>query len=68
MGIFTKKVIIKKTLIVFITIIMVSNFIMPNYVCAGNFGGKLVAGFFRFSSLFRRCRNKYYAKNYDGHR
>jgi len=34
MKVFLKNVIIKKILMVFITIIMVSNFIMPNYVCA----------------------------------
>ena len=38
--------IIKKILIVLITIIMVSNFIMPNYVHAASPGEKLVSGFF----------------------
>lgn len=37
---------IEKILIVFILIVMVSNFIMPNYVCATKAGDKLVSGFF----------------------
>lgn len=40
MRFFAKNAIIKKILIVLITIIMISNFIMPNYVRAEN-GGKL---------------------------
>lgn len=50
MKVFLKNTIIKKILIVFITIIMTSNFIMPNYVCATEFtegGEKLVSGFFQ---------------------
>lgn len=34
MKIFTKNAIIKKILIALVTVIMISNFIMPNYVCA----------------------------------
>ena len=40
MKVFSKNAIIKKILIVIITIIMINNFIMPNYVHAAN-GGKL---------------------------
>ena len=40
MGFFAKNAIIKKILIVLTTIIIISNFIMPNYVKAAN-GGKL---------------------------
>ena len=36
MKVFLKNIIIKKILIVFITIIMTSNFIMPNYAFAAN--------------------------------
>lgn len=46
MKVFLKNVIIKKILMIFITIIMVSNFIMPNYVCAADPGKQIVSGFF----------------------
>ncbi len=36
----------KKMLTVFITLIMLSNFIMPNYVCAKSAGEKLISGVF----------------------
>ena len=36
----------KKMLTVFITLIMLSNFIMPNYVCAKSPGEKLISGVF----------------------
>lgn len=45
MKVFTKNAIIKKILIVLVTIIMISNFIMPNYVCAISAGEKVVSGF-----------------------
>jgi len=50
MKVFLKNTIIKKILIVFITIIMTSNFIMPNYVHAGflnDAGNELIGGFFQ---------------------
>lgn len=47
MKVFLKNGLIKKLLIVFITIVMISNFIMPNYAFAKNKdGNKLVNGFF----------------------
>lgn len=47
MKVLLKNAVIKKILIVLVMIIMVSNFIMPNYVCAANKdGNKLVNGFF----------------------
>ena len=46
MKTFLKNAIVKKILIVFITIIMISNFIMPNYVFANNAGTTFVNGFF----------------------
>ena len=45
MEVFTKNTIIKKILIVLIVIIMINNFIMPNYVHASP-GSKLVSGLF----------------------
>ena len=46
MGVLLKNTITKRILIVFVTIIMLSNFIMPNYVCAKSAGEKLVSGIF----------------------
>ena len=46
MGVLLKNTITKRILIVFVTIIMLSNFIMPNYVCAKSPGEKLVSGIF----------------------
>lgn len=45
MEVFTKNTVIKKILIVLIVIIMINNFIMPNYVHASA-GSKLVSGLF----------------------
>ena len=45
MEVFTKNTVIKKILIVLIVIIMINNFIMPNYVHASP-GSKLVSGLF----------------------
>lgn len=50
MKVFLKNAIIKKILIVFITIIMTGNFIMPNQVQAGflnDAGNELIGGFFQ---------------------
>lgn len=53
MKIFLKNEVIKKLLIVFIAIIMVSNFIVPNYAYAANKeGSKLVNGFFYLLAWF----------------
>ena len=46
MRILLKNTITKKVMIVLITIVMISNFVMPNYVCAKSAGEKLVSGIF----------------------
>lgn len=47
MKILNQNTIVKKILIIFITILMISNFIMPNYVqAAASAGEKLVSGLF----------------------
>ena len=46
MRVLLKNTITKKVMIVLITIVMISNFVMPNYVCAKSAGEKLVSGIF----------------------
>lgn len=46
MKVLIKNAITKKILIVLIAMVMISNFIMPNYVCAKSAGEKLVSGIF----------------------
>ena len=46
MRVLLKNTITKKVMVVLITIVMLSNFIMPNYVCAKSAGEKLVSGIF----------------------
>ena len=46
MRVLLKNTITKKVMIVLITIVMISNFVMPNYVCAKSPGEKLVSGIF----------------------
>lgn len=46
MRFFAKNAIMKKILIALITVVMLSNFIMPNYVRAASVGENLVSGFF----------------------
>ena len=46
MRVLLKNTITKKVMIVLITIVMIRNFVMPNYVCAKSAGEKLVSGIF----------------------
>lgn len=46
MRVLLKNTITKKVMIVLITIVMISNFVMPNYACAKSPGEKLVSGIF----------------------
>ena len=46
MRVLLKNTITKKVMIVLITIVMISNFVMPNYVCAKSAEEKLVSGIF----------------------
>ena len=46
MRVLLKNTITKKVMIVLITIVMISNFVMPNYVCAKSAGEKIVSGIF----------------------
>ena len=43
---FVKDKVIKRILIIFVMIVMITNFIMPNYVCAASAGEKMVSGLF----------------------
>lgn len=43
---FIKDKVIKRILIIFVMIVMTTNFIMPNYVCAASAGEKMVSGLF----------------------
>ena len=52
MKFFMKNIVIKKFLVILITIIMISNFIMPNSVYAESSGEKLVSSFFYLIAKF----------------